>query len=460
MGRSAGPLKVRNQPLYNQATIYRGLAANMAQNHSKHRWNTLALLRLGAFGFGVTGFFMAMDTIILPTLVLEVVPEGAKNSLLGALGLSGLVVAALVQPTLGWYSDRTRSPLGRRVPYMLWGCIFACLGLLGLGLVSTYLSLLALWIFIQANISVGYGPFQALIRDLVPLEKIGIASSLKILADGAGGVVLIAISGALIGQRSGPESVQWLWITLAVLAFTLFVTSLISSYIVLQRQERDAGTNRNLIPDLRPSRRLHPQLGWFVASRYLMITAIFVFPTYGLFFLRDAVGVSNPAQTLGLMILSIGGALVLSVYPAGWLSDKIGRKPVVVAGAMGAAIGSITILSANSPTEVVIVASIIGASVGVILSANWALANELGTEGREGQHMGIVNLATIGGAASAKVLGPGVDLLNLASPGLGYDGLLIGCGVAFLLGALLMTPIKSQPQVSYSPEDSRSEATP
>lgn len=431
----------------------------MSQSPSQHRWNTLALLRLGAFGFGVTGFLMAMDTIILPTLVLEVVPEGAKNSLLGALGLSGMVIAALVQPALGWYSDRTRTPLGRRVPYILWGCIFACLGLVGLGFVSTYLSLLGLWIFVQANVTIGYGPFQALIRDLVPLEKIGVASSLKILADGAGGVVLIAISGTLIGLHSGPASVHWLWITLGILGLTLCLTALVSSHIVLQREDRGRWTTRDFLRDLRSNGGLHPQLGWFVASRYLMIAAIFIFPTYGLFFLRDVVGVANPAQTLGLMILSIGGALVLSAYPAGWLSDKIGRKPVIVAGAIGAAIGCITILSADTPGEVMAIASIIGASVGVILSANWALANEMGTQGREGQHMGIVNLATIGGAASAKVLGPGVDLLNLASPGLGYTGLLIGCGAAFLIGALLMTPIKTRTQASYSSEDSRSGAT-
>jgi hypothetical protein len=65
----------------------------------------------------------------------------------------------------------------------------------------------------------------------------------------------------------------------------------------------------------------------------------------------------------------------------------------------------------------------------------------LGTEGRAGQHMGIVNLATIAGAASAKVFGPGVDLLNLASPGYGYSALLIGCGAAFLVGALLIIPL-------------------
>ena len=102
------------------------------QDNSNNQWGNFALLRLGAFGFGITGFFMALDAVILPVLVLGLVPEGAKNTFLGLLGLSGLVVAALVQPVVGWYSDRTRSPLGRRVPYMLWGCISVSLGLVGL----------------------------------------------------------------------------------------------------------------------------------------------------------------------------------------------------------------------------------------------------------------------------------------------------------------------------------------
>ena len=147
----------------------------------------------------------------------------------------------------------------------------------------------------------------------------------------------------------------------------------------------------------------------------------------------------------------------MCVYPAGWLSDRVGRKPVIISGAVAGAAGSIAMLWANSAVDAVVIASFLGACVGVMMSVGWALANELGAEGREGQHMGIVNLATIGGAASAKLLGPGVDLLNLTGSGAGYSALLIGCGLAFLAAALLILPINPQ-AVKPGPE-ARTSAT-
>jgi MFS family permease len=413
----------------------------MTQVRFHQLWTNAALLRLSAFGFGITGFFMAMDTIVLPTLVLAVAPEGAKNTFLGALGLSGMIVAALVQPMVGWYSDRTSTPLGRRTPFILWSSIFVAVGLGGLGFISNYSSLFILWVFIQANASIGYGPFHALIRDLVPVDRIGVASSLKILADGAGGVTLIAISGALIGNYTGRETVIWLWTTLGILAFALVSGAVISSLTVILRERAARVSFGRPLDALRDRAGLHPHLPWFLVSRYLTITAIFVFPTYGLFFLRDVVGAANPPQTFGIMILSIGGALVASVYPAGWLSDRFGRKPMVISGGLAAAVATLALVTADTLPEVVLIASVAGAAVGMVLTASWALANELGTEGREGQHMGVVNLATIAGAASAKVFGPGVDLLNLATAGSGYTALLTGCGVAFLVGALLIVPL-------------------
>ena len=109
-------------------------------------------------------------------------------------------------------------------------------------------------------------------------------------------------------------------------------------------------------------------------------------------------------------------------------------------------------LSAEDAGDVLMIASVIGFSIGALLSANWAMANDLGTSGREALHMGFVNLATISGSALAKVAGPGIDLLNRLEPTVlfldhsyiisGYSALLMGCGLLFLTGAFLLLPLK------------------
>ena len=132
------------------------------------RWGKRDLLRLNAYSFGIAGFILAMDTVVIPVLVLEVAPEAAKNTLLGVLGLIGLGAAALVQVPVGWASDRTRSRIGRRLPYLLWTCLCIPVGLAGLALPLNYVSLLVIWLFIQINAGIGYSPYLASVRELVP----------------------------------------------------------------------------------------------------------------------------------------------------------------------------------------------------------------------------------------------------------------------------------------------------
>jgi MFS family permease len=413
----------------------------MALGSWVENWSNWDLLELNSFSFGITGFILAMDTVILPVIVLTVAPEEFKNTYLAILGISGLLMAGLVQPTIGRISDRTRSPLGRRVPFILWGSFFAAVGLIGVRLAPNFAVLLGVWVFIQANLNIAYGPGLALIRDCVPLNRIGMASSMKIMSDAVGGAVMIAVTGALIGKSS--SSLDWEWITLGILAFAMIVTISVTSVQISRRELMSPLDSQRR--DVESSFRslMNPQLGLFLASRLVMITAIAAFQTYGLFFLRDSVGLDNAAEALGRMILVIAGALTIAVFVSGWVSDRVGRKPVIMVGAIGAAVSSLWMLTADDSTEVLIIASVIGASVGTLLSANWALANELAIDNQAGLHIGIVNLATIGGAAMAKLLGPGIDALNRISADLGYQVLIAGSAGLFLIGALLLMPLKT-----------------
>ena len=216
-----------------------GAAGNVPSSGSFRRPGGGALsplIRLNAFSFGVSGFLLAMDTVVLPVLVLAVAPDNLKNTYLAMLGISGLLVAAITQPLVGRLSDRTRSPLGRRAPYLIWGICWVCACLAGVRMAPDFWTLFGVWVFVQVNLNIANGPGQALIRDLVPPERINAASSIKILLDAAGGVTLIFIAGTLIGLEAAPGVVDWRWLTLALLGVGLLAAGSVTCQTVLSRQ--------------------------------------------------------------------------------------------------------------------------------------------------------------------------------------------------------------------------------
>ena len=413
-------------------------------------WGKRSLVALNAYSFGLAGFILAMDTAVLPILVLEVAPEAAKNTLLGIVGLAGLLATALVQVPVGWASDRTRSRLGRRLPYLLWSCLCIPVGLAGLAMPLTYVSLLVIWMFIQINSGIGYSPYLASVRELVPANRMGASASIKTLLEAMGGASMLCIAALLVGHYSRPDAAHWLWAALAMSAGVLLITSATSAFTIFGRMRRSGGAvaaafqrAAMTFPESTSMARLHPDLAWFVVSRGAIMAAVMIFTTFGLFFLRDKVQVDNPAQALGLAIIGIGGALVLTTYPAGWLSDRIGRKPVLCVGVVIAVAATITMMWVSSYFMAVVVASVIGGAVGMILPCHWAMANDLGTSGREAQHMGIVNLGTLVGAAGAKAIGPLPDLVTVwFGPGYGYTALLAASSLLFIIGAASVLKVR------------------
>ena len=413
-------------------------------------WPKRALVRINAYSFGLAGFILAMDTVVIPVLVLEVAPHGAKNTLLGALGLAGLLAAALVQVPVGWASDRTRSRIGRRLPYLLWACIFIPVGLSGLAMPLNYGSLLVIWLFIQINSGIGYSPYLASVRELVPASRMGVSSSIKTLLEAMGGASIVFATSLMIGRYHGPVQAHWLWATLVMFGVIIILSAGTSALTIYRRNQKSGGPitasfqrATMSFPESANLTRLHPNLAWFVVSRAAFLAAVVIFTTFGLFFLRDKVQVDNPAQALGVAIIGVGGMLTLTTYPAGWVSDRIGRKPVLMAGVAVSVAGTLAMMWVNTYLMTVVVASVMGGAVGIVLTAHWAMANDLGTPGREAQHMGIVNLGTLIGAASAKALGPVPDLVAVwFGPGYGYTALLSASALLFIIGAVALLKVK------------------
>jgi len=78
------------------------------------------------------------------------------------------------------------------------------------------------------------------------------------------------------------------------------------------------------------------------------------------------------------------------------------------------------------------------------MSSNWALATDLVPGGEEARYLGLTNLATAGGAALARLIGPVIDYFNHYSAGLGYQVMLGACFAYFVAGSLLLLKIRER----------------
>ena len=411
-----------------------------ANSNSGADWKAVRFAHLTAFSFGTTAFSISLGGVVLPVLVLGVTSEELKNTYLGLLGLAGLVVAMVVQPVAGNLSDRTSSPWGRRAPYLIVGAVLTSASMFTLGAATNVATLAIGLVVIQVCINSALGPYQGLLRDLAPSARRGTVSSLKVLAESSGGVIFLALAAFLLGNEAGPARDTRVWLVLGILSVTLVVSTAWTVTANLRGGMRSGPDTAT--PPAEPTQRgASAGFGWFLLSRFCIFASLGALQTYALFFLRDMVGLDNPVRAVGTMTLVTGGALLLAVYPSGRLSDTIGRKWVIVASALAGMGGAFALLLASTFFHVILISVFLGASAGAFFSANWAMATDLVSSGRSAQHMGIANTAAVGGTALAKLAGPGIDLLNRVDTGLGYQTLIVACGLFFFVGALLLAPV-------------------
>ncbi|MDD5486882.1 MAG: MFS transporter, partial [Dehalococcoidales bacterium] len=165
---------------------------------------------------------------------------------------------------------------------------------------------------------------------------------------------------------------------------------------------------------------------------------------FALYYFRDVVGVSDPAAATTRFLAIALVFMLITVLPAGYFSDSIGSKKICVIAAFTGAVGVTVILLNNSSIMLMAGASIVGIALGAFNSSNWALATDLVNKGEEAKYLGIANMATAGGGALARLIGPVIDFFNGIGLNLGYTVMLIVCIVYFTLGALLLFKIRPQ----------------
>jgi len=274
-----------------------------------------------------------------------------------------------------------------------------------------------------------------------------VASGVKALLEIVGGVILVYLASIFMDRYYSGEGSQWLWLVLGILAVVLLGAVIVT--VVMVKEPRLTVNNRrdSLSAALLQTARevlANRDLVWFLASRLLVYMAFTTIQQFALYFLRDVIGVTDPAEaTARFSIFAVVGMLIV-VWPAGYLSDRIGRKPITIASGILGALGIAVIALSQEYGTILWAAAIIGVAIGAFNSTNWALATDLVAEGEEARYLGIANMATAGGAALARAIGPAIDYFNGQSHGLGYTFMLMVCLAYFIVGAALVLKVKGE----------------
>jgi len=366
---------------------------------------------------------------------------------------AGLFVAVLYQPIAGALSDRARTVWGRRRPFILCGISTLILCIAGIGFAPSYAFLFITYLFMQFAGNTAQGPGQALLPEMIPPEKRGRASAVKNLLEILGGVAMIGAASVLMTRYETSGATMWLWITLAIIAFLLGLTLVITM-----------GWVKETMPQLSPPRQpLWTTIGrtfrldlsrdrvflWFLLSRALILMALATIQQFALYFFRDVVGMENPAEAAFGFLGVAMAIIVLGAYPAGRLCDRFPKQKVsAIAAAVGAG-GIILIMVLPKDYNLMLIpAGVIGVALVIFATANWALASDLAVPGEEARYLGLANMATAGGAAIARLIGPIIDFFNAQATNQGYQIMLGACAVYFILGGLILLKVKRTGQIA------------
>ena len=118
---------------------------------------------------------------------------GADEKDIPILWLAAPLTGLIMQPIIGYYSDRTWTRLGRRHPYFLTGAVLASLALIAMpNSSSLWMAAGLLWI-LDASVNISMEPFRAFVGDMLPKEQRKSGFAMQSLLIGLGAVLSSAL---------------------------------------------------------------------------------------------------------------------------------------------------------------------------------------------------------------------------------------------------------------------------
>jgi MFS family permease len=275
--------------------------------------------------------------VLLPLIFLEIIVEfGIGVETVAFLAAAGALLSGMVQLS---YAELTRRVSRRRL-LGVGGLLFG-LGFAAQALAVNFVTFALPNIVARLGGSPQHPVGNGLLAEQFPEHRRGFAISAHI-AGGNVGTVVVALIGAplilLVGWRGAS-----LVFGLAAIAVAVAILALIREHGTDRAAALAGGSSRDALRSVLRDRDL----------RWLFLTSVLggggrglgVVNLFTLIYLTLVIGLD--AATAGLMY----GALIVFSVPmpllAGWLSDRLGRKPLIIGAYLGGTLGFAVFLAAG-----------------------------------------------------------------------------------------------------------------
>ncbi len=335
------------------------------------------------------------------------------------------IIGMIVQPIIGYYSDRTWNRFGRRKPYFLAGAIAACFGLMlmpNAGALTTALPAVlmgaGILMIMDASFNVAMEPFRALVADKLPSKQRTLGFSVQTALIGVGAVVgswlpwfLANIAGVNDTAAEGlvPDNVKWSFyvgalVFIGAILWTVFTTDEFPpekhSRFMGEDAHPEEGGLKLIFKDLAAMPKTMRQLGavqffsWFgLFSMWVFTTPAIANHVYGTAIEDTSSQLYSDAQNWTGVIFGVYNgvsAIFALMLPA--IAGRIGRKRTHTLALVCGGLGLISMYFATSPTFLIFSMVGVGIAWASILAMPYAMLAGALPANKMGVYMGIFNL--------------------------------------------------------------------
>lgn len=342
-------------------------------------------------------FSSASQTMILSPILPMVGDQlSIADSMLGTLVSVYSIMVGIFAILAGPVSDK----IGRRRILIL-GCGTMTVALTLHGFVTGYYSFIAVRIFAGSAGGMLSGAAVSYIGDYFPYDRRGWATGWVMSGAAVGQIVGIPL-GIVMAARWGFRSPFYMF------AATMAATVLLLFFRVPQpdvrRSQHRLSVGKAVSDYLAMLRR--PDIAWAAAAFFMMFLGVSLFVIYLPTWLERDLGVSG--DQIALMFLVGGIANVLTGPQVGKLSDRIGRKGIILISCVALSVLMVgTVRLVTGPTSAYVYFFFTMILVAMRISPFSALLTALVSDERRGSLMSLtVALGQLGFALGGAIAGP------------------------------------------------------